>query len=69
MIKSYALITNETILVVNTIVADETFQIEGYYLMEILDGILCQTGIYYNELDGLFYYGEGFTTTIRVTLE
>ncbi|WP_129991822.1 hypothetical protein [Rahnella sp. CFA14(1/10)] len=66
MIKSYALIANEKILVVNTIVADETFQIEGYYLIEILDGILCQTGMYYNKGDGLFYYDEAFTNSESV---
>lgn len=62
MIKSYALIANDTTLVVNTIVADETFQMEGYYLIEMLDGILCQTGMYYNKEDGLFYFDPEFTS-------
>lgn len=56
-----AVIQNDKIEVVNTIVADPGFEIEGFYLIEYdLDKVFCQKGMFYNKKDNLFYDDEKF---------
>lgn len=64
--KSYALIEVDSNFVANTIVATEGYKVDGFYLIEIPDGIRCESGMYHNLDDGTFYDkreagGEGVT--------
>jgi hypothetical protein len=69
MAVSLAMIKNGDNQVENTIVADDnSFNVDGYYFIDI-DGKFCQTGMYYNKKDGLFYYDEEFTKLVEVTTE
>lgn len=66
MTVSLAMIPNGSIQVTNTIVAnDDSFSIEGYYFVDMTDKF-CETGMYYNKADGLFYYDEAFTISTKV---
>ncbi|KAA6001384.1 hypothetical protein [Pantoea sp. M_5] len=59
--SSCAVIQNQKNEVLNTIVADPDFEIEGFYLIEYdSDIVFCQKGMFYNEKDNLFYDEEGF---------
>lgn len=63
MMSSCAVIQNNEIEVVNTIVADPDFEIEGFYLVEYdSDKVFCQKGMFYNKNDNLFYDDESFKT-------
>lgn len=62
MAGSYAMIAVGDIKVLNTIVADPNFTFEGYYFIEIIDEFFCQIGMFYNEIDRLFYDDDEFTT-------
>jgi len=64
--SSYAQIANDTIIVVNTIIADPDFEIDGFYLIDIQGGILCQKEMYLNKANGLFYDDESFITIMGV---
>ncbi len=62
MTVNLAMIVNDTTLVINTIVAnDADFTMEGYYFIQILEGVFCQPGVYYNKADGLFYVDDDFS--------
>lgn len=55
MMSSCAVIQNDIVEVLNTIIADPDFEIEGFYLIEYdSDKVFCQKGIFYNEKDGFF---------------
>lgn len=59
--SSCAVIQNDKIEVLNTIVADPSFEIEGFYLIEYdSDIVFCQKGMFYSEKDNLFYDEEDF---------
>jgi len=61
MMSSCAVIQNDIVEVLNTIIADPDFEIEGFYLIEYYsDKVFCQKGIFYNEKDGVFYDEEAF---------
>ncbi|WP_277966738.1 hypothetical protein [Pantoea trifolii] len=57
---TFALIPDNSIVVENTIVAEDGFSLDGYYLIEIKSGVSCQSGMFYNSKDGLFYVDEKF---------
>lgn len=61
MNSCYAVVSEITNEVINTIIADSDFGCEGCYLIEIEDSILCQTGMYYNQKDTQFYYDQNFS--------
>ncbi|UJD90073.1 hypothetical protein FS594_15530 [Rahnella aquatilis] len=66
MTVSLAMIPIGSIQVANTIVAnDVSFSMSGYYFIDMADKF-CETGMYYNEADGLFYYDEAFTISTKV---
>lgn len=58
--SNYAMIKNKEIMVFNTIVADESFSMDGYYCVKIEDGVFCQPGMFYSKDVGLFYDDEDF---------
>lgn len=60
-IGNYAMMKNGDNLVINTVVKDSEFVLEGYYFVEMVDGVFCQQGMYYNSVDQLFYDDPGFT--------
>lgn len=66
IISNYAQIANGKTEVVNKIVADDGFELEGYYLVKIEDGIWCDIGSFYNKKDGIFYLDDKFNETISV---
>lgn len=58
-----AVIQKDSIEVVNTILADLDFQIDGVDLVEYdSDKVFCQKGMFYNGKDNLFYDDSDFTT-------
>lgn len=58
---AYAVIENDNIEVVNTILANPDFAIDGFYLIEYDSGkVFCQKGMFYNQKDGLFYDDKNF---------
>ncbi|GAB2938379.1 hypothetical protein [Hafnia psychrotolerans] len=59
---NYAMISNGDIKVFNTIVAEPEFIYEGYYFILIDEGVFCQSGMFYNDNDNLFYDDIEFTT-------
>jgi len=61
MSSSYAVVSEITNEVINTIIADSKFVCEGCYLIEIKDDILCQEGMHYNPKDMQFYYDKNFS--------
>lgn len=38
------------------------YEISGFYLIEIKDGVYCAEGSYYNPDDGMFYDDPDYTT-------
>lgn len=58
--KVYAQIKEGTNFVENVIVADSTFSIAGYNLIEVKNGICCEPSAYYNSDDSLFYSDSDF---------
>lgn len=60
-IGNYAMMKNGDNLVINTVVKDSEFVLEGYYFVEMVDGVFCQQGMYYNSVDQLFYDDPEFT--------
>lgn len=61
-ILNYAQIATGETEVFNTIMAPSTFTLDGYTLVAIPSGVLCQPGNYYNAADSLFYEDAAFTT-------
>lgn len=59
--SNYAMIKNKENMVFNTIVADESFSMDGYYFIKIEDGVFCQPGMFYNKADKTFYMDKDFT--------
>lgn len=57
----YALIGSDGVAVENVILAGENYTIKGQMLMPLSDDILCQPGMFYNVIDGGFYFDEAFT--------
>lgn len=53
--ESYALIDNGSNLVLNTIVANKDYKLDGNYIIELQDGLKCEVGMFYNVKDGRFY--------------
>jgi len=63
MTVNLAMIPDDDIEVLNTIIAEnEEFKIAGYYFIPISDK-QCQVGMFYNKKDGLFYFDKGFKLT------
>lgn len=54
------MILNNDTEVFNTIVADDSFIMDGYYFIKIESGVFCQSGMFYNKDDGLFYDDASF---------
>lgn len=63
MIKTdnYAMLENNSNYVDNTILADDKFSVVGFKLIKIEPEKFCQPGMYFNEIDGLFYDDEKST--------
>lgn len=61
-IGNYAMIETGKTYVINTVVKDDDFELDGYYFVKIKEGVFCQQGMYYNNADGLFYGDPDFTT-------
>lgn len=59
-VKNYAMIADGKTLVENTIVADNNYAMPGYYFVELKDGIRCETGMFYNKDDGIYYDSPDF---------
>ncbi len=58
-----AVIHKDSIEVVNTILADTDFPIDGFYLVEYdSDKFFCQKGIFYNATDAHFYDDSIYST-------
>lgn len=58
-----AMIANKSTEVINTIVAEnDSFTMDGYFFVPV-NGKQCEIGMFYNKIDGLFYYDEGFSLT------
>jgi len=63
MTTNLAMIADDDIEVMNTIVAEnEEFKMSGYYFVPISDKP-CQIGMFYNKKDGRFYFDKGFKLT------
>lgn len=59
--SNYAMIKLGDNKVFNTIVAHESFSMDGFYFVEIGGDVFCQIGMFYNEADGLFYDDKKLT--------
>lgn len=59
--STYAMIKSGVNEVINTIMADDSFPMDGFYFVEIGSDVFCQTGMFYNEAVNLFYDDEEFT--------
>lgn len=57
----YALIGSDGVEVENVILADDSYTIKGQMLIPLNGDILCQPGMFYNVIDGGFYFDEAFT--------
>jgi len=63
MTVNLAMIPDDDIEVLNTIIAEnEEFKIAGYYFIPTSD-MQRQVGMFYNKKDGLFYFDKGFKLT------
>lgn len=60
--SNYAMIKSGDNKVFNTIVADASFSMDGFYFVAIGSEVFCQIGMFYNKSDGLFYDDKKFTT-------
>lgn len=58
---SFAVLKKGDNQVKNIIIADDDFKIEGYETYPLGDDISCQTGMYYNKKDKIFYDDAEFT--------
>lgn len=54
-VSDYAMIQNGDTLVVNIIVADETFTMEGFYFIRIKPGLFVNIGMHYDVSTDTFY--------------
>lgn len=61
MSSTYALISELTNEVINTIIAESTYTCDGCYIIQVKDGLLCQEAMFYNKKDMHFYYDAAFT--------
>ncbi|MDU5837776.1 MAG: hypothetical protein E6Z53_12035 [Pantoea sp.] len=52
--STYALIPNGENIVVNTIICDEDFEIEGFYKVKVEDGVFCEIGMNYDKKKGFY---------------
>ncbi|MCC5052016.1 hypothetical protein [Xanthomonas campestris] len=60
-IGRYAMIQNEADVVVNVIVSDSGFTIDGFEFRALQDKTVCEPGMYFNRRDGLYYFDAQFT--------
>ncbi|PPT85980.1 hypothetical protein XarzCFBP7410_01810 [Xanthomonas arboricola pv. zantedeschiae] len=60
-IGRYAMIQTGTDVVVNIIVSDSAFTIEGFEFRPLQDKTVCEPGMYFNRGDGLYYFDAHFT--------
>lgn len=51
---TYALIKNGDNEVVNTIICDEKFEIEGFCKIKLKDGVFCEIGMHYDAKKGFY---------------
>ncbi|MFT2790524.1 hypothetical protein ACMV5I_10655 [Serratia sp. T13T92] len=59
---NYAMLETDSNYVENTIVADNNFSVVGFKLIKIEVDTFCQSGMYFNDNDDLFYDDENFTS-------
>ncbi|WP_447908330.1 hypothetical protein, partial [Serratia fonticola] len=59
---NYAMLKIDSNYVENTIVAYDKFSVIGFKLIKIEADTFCQSGMYFNDVDGLFYDDEKFTS-------
>lgn len=62
MSKQFALIKAGNFFVENTIVAQDDYKLDGYYLVEIGEENPAPPGAYYNPDDGKFYGDAAYKT-------
>ena len=60
-LKKYVVISPRSTIVKNVIIAESGASLSGYTLIEVADGVACQPGVYYNNVNGQFYVDAGFT--------
>ncbi|QJD69040.1 hypothetical protein HG421_15930 [Xanthomonas campestris pv. badrii] len=60
-IGRYAMIQRGTDVVVNIIVSDSGFTIDGFEFRALQDKTVCEPGMYFNRGDGLYYFDAKFT--------
>ena len=48
-------------VLVNVIVSDSSFTIDGFELRALQDKTVCEPGMYFNRRDGLYYFDAQFT--------
>ncbi|CAD7378240.1 hypothetical protein X12_001146 [Xanthomonas arboricola] len=60
-IGRYAMIQTGTDVVVNIIVSDSGFTIDGFEFRALQDKSVCEPGMYFNRGDGLYYFDATFT--------
>jgi hypothetical protein len=54
-------------LVVNIIVSESGFAIDGFEFRPIEESTMCEPGMYFNRRDGLYYFDPEFTQREPVT--
>ena len=60
-IGRYAMIQTGDEVVVNVIVSDSSFTIDGFELRALQDKTVCEPGMYFNRRDWLYYFDAQFT--------
>lgn len=60
--NNYAMLKIDSNYVENIIVADDKFSTVDFKLIKIEPDIFCQSGMYFNEYDSLFYNNAMFTS-------
>ncbi|WP_029570681.1 hypothetical protein [Pantoea ananatis] len=58
---NFALIQTGSNYVENIIIRDNEFDISGFTMVKIESGVFCQSGMFLNKADGLFYQDKGFS--------
>ncbi|AOD13551.1 hypothetical protein VB151_10025 [Xanthomonas fragariae] len=60
-IGRYAMIQTGNDVVINIIVSESGFTIDGFEFRALQDTTVCEPGMYFNRRDGLYYFDAQFT--------
>ena len=66
---NYAMIRSGTCKVITTVFVPPSFSAKGFTFIKVEDGVICESGMYYNSETGLFYDDEAFTSINGVSTE